>query len=281
MSRFIVGEATVNMPSSVPLFHLDFYEPLPIQIEVSDAPLTSDAGLLPLRQFGERIGLTKQFAAVLDDPRDPELIEHTFLEMVRSRIFGILAGYEDQNDHDTLRTDPVFKLIAGRSPVDDHLASQATLSRFENQINIASLKRLREVFVDQLIASFAQPPLSLTFDLDAVDDPTHGSQQLTLFHAFYEQYQYLPLVITSAETEQVVMVSLRHGTAAASLGADDDLEYLVTRVRAAWPIVRIRVRCDGGFGNPTMYEVSERLKITYTFRLSTNPVLQRASEALL
>jgi Transposase DDE domain group 1 len=152
------------------LFDFDFFEPLPIQIEVSDAPLRSDAGLLPLRQFDERIGLTKQFAAVLDDPRDLDLIEHSFPNMVRMRIFGILAGYEDQNDHDTLRTDAVLKLIAGR------------------------------------------------------------------------QYQYLPLMITSAEPEQVVMVSLRHGTAPASLGADDDLEYLVKRVRAVWPNVRIRAR---------------------------------------
>jgi hypothetical protein len=262
-------------------FAFDFFEPLPIQIEVSDAPLTSDAGLLPLRQFDQRIGLTKQLAAVLDDPRDADLIEHSFMEMVRMRVFGIRAGYQDQNDHDTLRTDPVFKLIAERSPTDPDLASQPTLSRFENQINITSLKRLRQVFVDQFIASFAQPPLSLTFDLDAVADPTHGSQQLMLFHAFYEQYQYLPLVITSAETEQVVMVSLRHGTAAASLGADDDLEYLVRRVREAWPNVRIHVRGDGGFGNPTMYEVCGRLEITYTFGLSTNAVLQRASEELL
>src|SRR3954451_1258628 len=263
------------------LFPFDFLEPLPIQIDVSEAPLTSDAGLLPLRQFDERIGLTKQFAAVLDDPRDPDLTEHTFLEMVWSRVFGILAGYEDQNDHDTLRTDPIFKLIADRSPDDADLASQPTLSRFENQINIASLKRLRAAFVDQFIASFAQPPLSMTFDLDAVDDPTHGTQQLTLFHGFYEQYQYLPLVIPCAENDQIVMISLRHGTAAAWLGADDYLEYLVTRVRAAWPNVRIRVRGDGGFGNPTMYEVSERLEITYTYGLSTNAVLQRASEDLL
>ena len=120
--------------------------------------------------------LTNQFAGVLDDPRDPDLIDHSFPEMVRARIFGILAGYEDQNDHDTLRTDAVFKRIAGRSPADPDLASQPTLSRFENQINIASLKRLREVFVDQFIASFAEPPLSLTFDLNAVEDPTYGSQ---------------------------------------------------------------------------------------------------------
>src|SRR2546423_5766768 len=131
------------------LFAFDFFEPLPIQIEVSEAPLTSDAGLLPLRQFDERIGLTKQFAAVFDDPRDPDLTEHTFLEMVRSRVYGILAGYADQNDHDTLRTDPVFKLLAGRSPEGDDLASQPTLSRFENAISIQSLKRLRDVLLDQ------------------------------------------------------------------------------------------------------------------------------------
>jgi hypothetical protein len=263
------------------LFDFDFFEPLPLQIEVSNAPLTSDAGLLALRQFDDRIGLTEQFAQVLDDPRAPDQIEHSFLDMVRMRVFGILAGYEDQNDHDTLRTDPVFKLIAERSPSDADLASQPTLSRFENQINVRSLFRLREVFVDQFIASFAQAPLSLTFDLDAVDDPTHGSQQLSLFHGFYEQYQYLPLVITSAETDQVVMLSLRHGTAAASLGADDDLEYLVTRLRTAWPGVRIRVRGDCGFGNPTMYEVSERLGVIYTYGLSTNAVLQRESDELL
>lgn len=105
----------MTVPPSVSPCHFDFYEPLPLQIEVSDAPLTSDAGLLPLRQFDQRIGWTAQLAVVLDDPRDPELIEHTFLEMVRSRIFGILAGYGDQNDHDTLRTDPVFKLISGRA----------------------------------------------------------------------------------------------------------------------------------------------------------------------
>jgi hypothetical protein len=264
-----------------PLFAFDFFKPLPIQIQLSDAPLTSDAGLLPLRQFDQRIGLTQLFAAALDDQRHPDLIEQSFTEMVRLRVFGILAGYDDQNDHDRLRTDATFKLIADRSSTDADLASQPTRSHFENQVNIASLKRLRQAFVDQFIASLAQPPLSLTFDLDAVDDPTYGSQQLALFHAYYEQYQYLPLVTTSAETEQVVMVSLRHGTAAACLGADDNLAYLVTRLRAAWPNVRIRVRGDGGFGNPTMFEVRERLEVTYTFGLSTNAVLQRASEELL
>lgn len=196
------------------------------------------------------------------------------------RVFGILAGYADQNDHNTLRTDPVIKLIANRSPDDADLASQPTLSRFENRIDVPSLFRLRDVLIDQFIASFAPPPVTLTFDLDAVDDPTHGSQQLTLFHAFYEQYQYLPLVITCAENDAIVMLSLRHGTATASLGADDDLEYLVTRIRAVWPNVRIRVPGDGGFGNPTMYEVSERRDVIYTYGLATNAVLQRERDAL-
>ena len=264
-----------------PLFDLDFFDPLPIQIEVSDAPLTSDAGLLPLRQFDDRIGLTAGFAAALNDPRDPGRIDHSVLDMVRVRVFGILAGYEDQNDHDTLRTDPVFKLIANRSPHDAHLASQPTLSRFENRIDIASLKNLRAGLIDEFIGSFAEPPLTLTFDLDAVDDPTHGAQQLTLFHGYYEQYQYLPLVVTCAETDQIVLLSLRHGTAAASLGADDDLAYLVNRVRAAWPNVRIRVRGDCGFGVPILHDLCTHLDVVYTFGQSANAVLQRQTEELL
>jgi len=137
---------------------LDFFG-TPLVIEPASGQLSSDAGLLPVRQFDERLGLTRAFAAALDDPRDPDLMEHTFLELVRFRVYGILAGYEDQNDHDTLRHDPVFKLVADRSPDDADLASQPTLSRFENAISIKSLKRLREVFLDQFIASFDTPDL--------------------------------------------------------------------------------------------------------------------------
>src|ERR1700734_69111 len=136
---------------------LDFFGTT-LVVEPSPGQLSSDAGLLPIRQLDQRLGLTQAFAAVLNDPRDPDLLEHTTLEMVRSRVYGILAGYEDQNDHDTLRTDPVFKLVADRLPDDPSLASQPTLSRFENAINCPSLKRLQKVLVDQFIASFEQPP---------------------------------------------------------------------------------------------------------------------------
>jgi hypothetical protein len=146
---------------------LDFFG-TPLVIEPSAGQLSSDAGLLPVRQFDQRVGLTRAFAEALDDPRDPDLTEHTFREMVRARVYGILAGYFDQNDHDTLRADPVFKLLADRSPEDDDLASQPTLSRFENAISIKSRKRLRDLFLYRFIASFDSPPRHLTFDPDAV-----------------------------------------------------------------------------------------------------------------
>jgi hypothetical protein len=136
---------------------LDFFG-TSLVIEPSAGQLSSDAGLLPVRQFDQGIGLTRAFADALDDPRDPDLRDHTYLEMVRSRVYGILAGYEDQNDYDTLRHDPVFKLVADRSPHDDELASQPTLSRFENAISIPSQNRLREVFLDQFIGPSASRP---------------------------------------------------------------------------------------------------------------------------
>ena len=124
----------MSVPAAWPQV-LDFFG-TPLVIEPSAGQLSGDAGLRAVRQFDQRIALTRSFAEALDDPRDPDLTEHTFLEMVRSRVYGILAGYEDQNDHDTLRHDPVFKLVADHSPADDDLASQPTLSRFENAIDV-------------------------------------------------------------------------------------------------------------------------------------------------
>jgi hypothetical protein len=152
---------------------LDFFS-TPLVTEPSPGQLSRGAGLLPIPQFDQRIGLTRAFAATLDDPRDPDLTEHTFLEMVRSRVYGILAGYEDQNDHDTLRHDPVFKLIADRPPTTRTWPASPPLSRFENAVSIPSLKRQRDVFLDRFIASSDTPPRHLAFDLDAVDDPAHG-----------------------------------------------------------------------------------------------------------
>lgn len=251
-------------------------------IEASPTSLTSDAGLLPIRQFDETFGVTDGFARAIQDSRDPVFTVHSVLSMVRQRVYGLLADYEDQNDHDALRCDPVFKLIAGRLPDDEQdLASQPTLSRFENAVSIPDLWRLRDDLANQFLAAFDAPPSSITLDIDAFDDPTHGTQQLTLFHGYYEQYQYLPLVITCAENDMVLLVSLRHGTCHAALGADDDLRYVVSRLRAVWPDVHIHVRGDSGLGVPSMYRVCEELGLTYTLGIGMNPRLQAASDERL
>jgi Transposase DDE domain group 1 len=266
---------------SAPQISFDFLPSRPVEIEVSSAPLTTDAGLLPIRQFDQQIGLTEQFAAALCDPRDPLLTQQPLLIMVRQRIYGILADYEDQNDHDTLRTDPAFKLIADRLPDGRDLASQPTLSRFENDVSIADLWRLRDVFVDQFIQSLPVPPRHLTLDVDAFDDPAHGQQQMVMFHGYYEQYQYLPIAFTCAENDAVVLVGLRYGTCPAYLGADNDLRYLVGRLRAVWPDVQIHVRGDSGFGVPRMYDVCHELRLSYTFAIGMNSRLRALSEDAL
>jgi len=185
----------------VPRLALDFFPSRPVEFEISPAPLSSDAGLLVIRQFDELIRLTDQVAAALEDPRNPTFTQHTLLTMVRQRIYGILADYVDQNDHDTLRSDPVFKLIADRLPDDPDLASQPTLSRFENAVSIPDLWQLRDVLVDTFLQSFDRPPGHLTLDLDPVNDPAHGQQQLTMFHAYYDENQYLPIIITCADND--------------------------------------------------------------------------------
>lgn len=258
----------------------DFFSK-PVVVEPAESALTSDAGLLPIRQFDEALGLTEQFAKALTDLRYGPSITHGLPEMVRSRIYGILADYPDQNDHDALRSDPTFKLIAGRSLDEPDLASQPTLSRFENAIDVPSLRRLQDVFVDQFIASFESPPDRITLDIDPFDDPTHGQQQLTFFHGYYGQYQYLPRAITCAENDLVAMVCLLFGSAHAALGAEDDLTYLVGRLRAAFPGVRILLRADSGFGVPKMYAVCERLEIDFTIGIGMNATLKKWSDTLL
>lgn len=266
---------------SVEKIVFDFGIEKPVVMDVSSALLTSDAGLLAVRQHDEQIRLTERFAAALMDVRATESVSHSLLSMVRQRVYGILADYEDQNDHDRLRCDPVFKLIADRMPDGPDLASQPTLSRFENNVSIADLKRLRDAIADQFLNGFREPPRRITLDVDAVDDPTHGQQQLTLFHGFYDQHQYLPIVISCAETDRIALVGLRHGTCHASLGVDDDLRYLAGRIRARWPDVEINVRGDCGCGIPLLFEVCEELGLIYTFGLAMNSRLQRASEELL
>jgi len=174
---------------------------------------------------------------------------------------------------------PIFKLIADRLPGDPDLSSQPTLSRFENAVSIAGLWRLRDVLVDLFIQSFDQPPRHLTFD--AFDDPAHGTQQLIIFHGYYDHYQYLSIVITCAENDMVLLIGLRHGTCEASLGVNNDLRYLVGRLLAVWPDVYIHVRGNSGLGVPRMYVVCRELDLSYTFGIGMNSRLRDLSNGLL
>ena len=166
----------------------DFIPRRAVVVKPEGGAMTSDAGLLPLRQFDERWGYTARLAGLLADTRrDPE---HPVVEMVRQRLLGILADDEDCNDHDDLRSDPVFKLVAGRSLDAPDLASQPTLSRFENAIDTATLQRLIDFTIDTGVERLAgrqstkRLPSRVTLDIDAFDDPTHGRQQLSLYHGY-------------------------------------------------------------------------------------------------
>jgi hypothetical protein len=257
----------------------DFFSHADIQVEAVDENLTSDAGLLIFRQFDQQHQLTQGFAQRLTDQRRTP--EHTLLEMVRSRVFGIIAGYEDQNDHGKLRSDPVFKLIADRTIQDDDLASQPTLSRFENSIPPAALLALEEWFIQQFVDSFEEPPREVTLDADVFDDPTHGDQQLTFFHGYYGQYQYLVRAITCAENDQVVLPALLFGTADVALGLQRDLERIAAALRKRFPDVLIRLRADSGYSKPWLHEWCDHHGVEFTIGVGMNPVLKRNSDELL
>jgi len=258
---------------------LDFHPQKPIELEPVQEHLSTDTGLLLFRQLDEELGLTATFASQLCDSRSNP--DHPILQMIRSRVYGIIAGYEDQNDHDVLRSDAIFKLIAGRLPDEDDLASQPTLSRFENAVTPRELLKLEDWFLQRFVDSFEQPPSQITLDIDPFDDPAHGKQQLVLFHGFYDQYQYLVRVITCAENDAVVMPVLLHGTAHAALGAHEDLRRVVNALRAKFPDVQIHIRADSGFAVPRMYETCEALQVQYTIGIGMNPVLKRKSETRL
>ena len=258
---------------------LDFLPHKSISVQPVQENISTDAGLLIFRQWDQEIRFTQGFAQQFDDWRcDPE---HSILEMVRSRGFGILAGYEDQNDHDALRSDAVFKLLANRLPDDDDLASQPTLSRFENAVSPRSLLRLEDWFIDRFVNSFREPPREVTLDIDVFDDATHGQQQLTLFHGFYKQYQYLVRAITCAENDMVVLPALLYGTADPVLGVGDDLKRIVQALLEKCANILIRMRADSGYGKPWLYGICEQLGVEYSIGIGMNNVLKRNTEELL
>lgn len=242
--------------------------------------LTSDGGALLLREVDRRLGLTKALAACIADPRNPIMIVHNVLTMLAQRVFGIALGYEDLNDHQTLRDDPLFAVVAEHRPdPDEPLASPSTLCRFENHITRASLNRMSEVFVDQFIASHKRRPKKLILDFDATDDRVHGQQEERFFHGYYDHYCFLPLYVFCGD--RLLTAYLRPSNIDGAKHSWAILKLITNKLRQAWPDVKIVFRGDSGFCRWKMLRWCDRHDVGYVVGLARNKVLERSAEPFM
>jgi hypothetical protein len=233
--------------------------------------VSSNGGLLLLREAERHSGLADLLAACLPDHRDPALISHTLAEMLRFRILAIACGYEDADDCDALRHDPLFKLAVGRAPESgDPLCSQPTMSRLENMASRSQAARLTGVLVDFFCRSFAAPPATITLDIDDTCDPVHGHQQLSLFNAHYDTRCFLPIHVYHVESAKPVAVLLRPGKTPSGKEVRSILRHLVGRIRRHWPETRITIRGDSHYGRPEAMDWCEDNGVDYLFGLSGN-----------
>lgn len=257
--------------------------------------VTSDGGLWLVRMADRKMGLTEGMGRCLGDGRQKGKVRHELLDLLRQRVYLIAAGYEDCNDSDFLREDPAAKAVVGRLPEGgEDLASQPTLSRFENGVGRRELREMAGVLLERWIARHGssllttnrkRPPREIVLDFDATDDETHGQQQLTFYHGYYECYCYLPLFVTAlvdGKGEQELMAAvLRPGKKQAGYGARAILERIVGRVRRAFPKARIIMRGDSGMALPEIYEWCEENGVEYVVGLARNDRLEALGEPLL
>jgi len=240
--------------------------------------LTSDAGALLLREMDKRLGLIDAINRCVPDPRNQFFIAHQQRTMLAQRIFGIALGYEDLNDHQSLRDDPLLQIVTERGVTKDGLplASPPTLCRLENRIDRKSLADIAEVFVETFIASFTEQPKELLLDFDATDDPVHGNQEKRFFHGYYDNYCFLPLYVFC--NSSLLVAYLRPSDIDASMHSRAILKLLVKRFRQQWPNVRIIIRCDSGFCRWRLMRWCDRNDVGYIVGLGRNAVLERISQ---
>jgi hypothetical protein len=246
-----------------------------LEADFSGGSLTSDAGALLLREADKRLGLLDALDQVIPDPRNQELISHSQRSLLAQRVLGIALGYEDLNDHSSLRDDPFWQALAERAPDPEQpLASASTLCRLENRIPRRALFEMSRVLVEQFIASFEdEPPSCLVLDFDATDDPVHGGQEGRFFHGYYGGYCLLPLYVFCGE--QLLVAYLRTADADAARHSRAILKLLVTRLRQAWPDVRIIFRADSGFCRWRLMRWCDSNGVGYVLGLARNAVLER------
>jgi hypothetical protein len=238
--------------------------------------ISSDGGLLLLREADRRLGLTRMLAACVQDRRDPSRISHGIEEMLLFRIMAIACGHEDADDCDALRNDPLFKLAAGRLPESGApLCSQPTMSRFENMPTRMGAARMTAMMVDVFCKSFRKRPAAITLDIDDTCDPVHGGQQLSLFNTHYDTHCFLPIHVYDVSSGKPVVVFLREGKTPSGKEVALVLKHLVRRIRKHWPTTRITFRGDSHYGRPEAMEWCEANGIDYIFGLAGNSVLHR------
>jgi len=267
------------------LFDDWFTKPLLARFDQPDS--SSDAGAVLLRGLDERLGLTRALAAALDDPRDKGKVRHSQRDVLRQRVYGIACGYEDANDAARVRHDPIQKMLLERDPLTgDALASQPTISRFENAIDERQLIAMSIALAERVIARHEQrlgtSVERITIDLDGTADPTHGQQQGALFNGYYGVHCYLPLLgflQFDHERDQYLFAAvLRRGTARGNVGSLVLLRRVLPLLRQAFPRARVRVRLDGGFALPTILAFLDQHDVEYVVGMQSNQVLDRLVE---
>jgi hypothetical protein len=271
------------------LFPKLFDKPL---VATFDTPQqSSDGGAILLKAIDDELKLTGQLAACLPEWRQAGKIEHDLPTLIRQRCFGLACGYADANDAAQLKADPIHKLLAGRDPeTGPALASQPTLSRFENAVGPRDLYRLTQTLAEVVIAHH-QARLGpkrvrrITLDLDPTDDPTHGQQELSFFNGHYDTWCYLPVVATltfnAERTQHLVTAVLRPGNAHATLGAIGILRRLLAKLRVAFPYTTLRVRLDGGFATPALFAFLDAEGVEYLVAMASNVKLEKRIRRLL
>ena len=255
-----------------------------VRADFTGGEISSDLGALVLAAVDRRIGLIDRLAAAINDSRDPRYITHTLRELLTQRVFQIASGYEDGNDANTLRGDPLFKLAADRAPLDANnlLACGATHSRLEGALSSRDIYRMAHALVLQFIAGYSCAPASITLDLDHTDDATYGQQPLSFYNHHYGHYCYLPLLVFEASKGALVTAVLRPGKRPTGAENAMIMKRVLGLLRQHWPHTHIVLRGDGHFANPDLMElIIADGNADFIFGLGGNAVLSRKAEGLM
>jgi len=243
--------------------------------------ISSDGGAFLLRQADQRLNLLARLAECFLDGRNQNQVEHSILEMLSQRIYGLALGYEDLNDHEQLRNDPVFGILAGREQLEEPLAGKSTLNRMELGAGVKDRYKkitfwkeaVDELMVNVFIESYAQAPKQIVLDIDTTDLPLHGKQEGRFFHGYYDSYCYLPLYVFCGE--HVLCARLREANHDASFDSLREIQRIVAQIRAAWPEVKIILRGDSGFCRNELMNWCEAQRVDFLFGMARNQRLRR------